>query len=115
MTDDALSPVDEDALRRALDEVQRDPQEAEHFARLLKSKSWAEVARTASYHCQRQNLKLKPWESPPQFGDVVTAHGDPKARDKARRLLDRLLASNLSRYEPNPEAALARVERPPAA
>lgn len=111
--DDELTPADRDALIWATAEARRDPKEAEHLDRLLKGRTWADVARTASYQCQRKNLGLRPWELPPMYGNVEG--GDPKARDKARKLLDRLLACGLSRYEPHPERALAAIERPPAA
>ena len=113
-----LTPIDLDALRRAMAEARRDPQEAAHLARLLKDhdnpaedRPWIDVAKSAAYHCQVENLKLRPWELPPMHGAVDNPRGNAQGREKARKLLDRLLAAGLSRFEPNPEVALAAIEQ----
>jgi hypothetical protein len=115
-----LTKIDEDALRRAVDQARREPMKAEQLDGIEKQSGRIEAQMTSAYHCQVRNLKLKPWESPPMHGDVVNARsGD--GRDKARELLDRLLAANLSRFEPNPLQALQAIEArahgdlPPAA
>jgi len=67
-----------------------------------------------SYSCQRCNLKIKPWESPPLYGDVAPNDN----HSGGRVLLERLQALNLSRYEPDPLKAIAEAEAqhpPPAA
>jgi hypothetical protein len=103
-----LSPVDQDALRRALNEARREPSRAGQLARMEKNQGLLAAQMQAAYGCQTRNLKLKPWESPPMFGDVEG--GDASARDKARELLDRVLATGLSRYEPDPVGALQAIE-----
>lgn len=84
-----ITPADQDALRRAMDEAKRDPAEAKHLAHLLEDRDWTDVAQSAAYHCQTRNLKLKPWESPPMFGDVDNPRGGGE-RVRARELLDKL-------------------------
>ena len=68
-------------------------------------RSWVEVAEFASYCCQCRALNLKPWQSPPCHAD----EDDANPRDeKARALLRRMLRAGVSRYDPDPMAALER-------
>jgi hypothetical protein len=83
---------------------------AKQLAQIEKASGSFEAKRQAAYNCQTNNLKLKPWESPPMWGDV--RGGDASARIKARELLGKLLAAKLSRYEPDPVSALAAIEAP---
>ena len=80
-----------------------DPERAEQLRQMLVDRSWREVAEFASYHCQASALNLKPHEEPPSVAD----ENDPEERDKgAQRLLRRMLAAGLSRFDPDPVAAL---------
>jgi hypothetical protein len=115
--DDEMSPVDREALDRAIALVQasKDPGRREQIAQMLSEDPWIEAAHFASFHCQCKALALRPWNSPPAYGDV----GDDAA---AAALLKRLLDNNLSRWEPNPIAALQALDEarahgdlPPAA
>ena len=96
--DDDLTEADREALGRAL--------ALEGVPQVEQQRAWFDRARAAAYHMQLKNLRLKPWESPPMYGDVER----PRAQPGAAELLARLLAANLSRYEPDPIEALARVE-----
>jgi len=60
----------------------------------------ARDGKAAAYSLQMDNLKLKPWENPPMYGDVSNADA------KARRLLKRMLDAGVSRYHPDPLAAI---------
>ena len=83
----------------------RDPATKEQLEWKLEREPWREVAEFAAYHCQYQALNLKPWESPPCWVD----EDDPDERDKAARaLLSRMLTAGVSRYHPDPLAALGR-------
>lgn len=112
-----LSPVDHDALRRAVEQTRRDPMRAEQLAGIEQDHGLLKAQMQAAYHCQTNNLKLRPWESPPMYGNSGSGDG----RVRARELLTRLLTCGLSRYEPDPIGALAKVEArehgelPPAA
>lgn len=69
-----------------------------------------EAAKFAAYCAQIDNLALRPWQSPPCFAER------PNCDAYAVDLLQRLLAAGLSRWEPDPAGALARIEAsPPAA
>jgi hypothetical protein len=104
-----LSPTDRDALQRAMDEARRDPMRAEQLAGIEADHGLLEAQRTAAYLCQTNNLKLRPWESPPMFGD---AHPGHDGHAGGAELLHRLRRYELSRYEPHPLRALAKVEAP---
>jgi len=81
-----------------------------------------EAGLTAAYSQQVKNLHLRPWQSPPcwidpaDVEDIIAAgpgEDDTHGRYDAARLLKRMLAAGLSRFEPDPAGALLRV--PPAA
>ena len=100
-----LSDIDRDALERALEKAKAD--EPDRIERKLERKGWIEAATSAAYGCQRRALGLKPWQSPPMYGD---AHPDHNGHTDAAVLLKRLLDAGLSRYEPDPIGALAAIE-----
>jgi hypothetical protein len=106
-----ISEVDREALDRALRVVNRIAPAiiVEAVASLLENSSWFDAARYAAFHCQYQSLDLRPWqECPCDVTDPDTIEPDDPY---AQMLLRRLLAAGLSRFEPEPEVALAR--RPP--
>lgn len=100
--------VDHEALTRALALVRADadPLRREQIEGMLKgdkelglpARSWFECAHFAAYHAQVNALGLKPWQSPPMF-----------ARDEGLVLLKRMLAAGLSKFEPDPVAALGKI------
>jgi hypothetical protein len=71
-------------------------------------RSFEEIGRFAAYHCQRRSLRLKPWETAPcdagphRDSDADDSHGYAAAA----ALLERMSAVGLSRYEPDPIAAI---------
>lgn len=103
-----LSPIDRDALARAL----AIEQAGDEPGRRDQGRDWFEAATSASYACQRRALGLRPWQSPPCYGD---AHPGHDGHADAAVLLQRLLDAGLSRWEPDPLQALAQAEAPPPA
>lgn len=102
---DGLDPVDRDALTRAMEIAARDPDRAEQLQEMLAKQPWVEVAEFAAYVCQCRALGLKPGDEPPCAADP----DDPDDRSPgARLLLRKMLHAGVSRYEPDPAAALAR-------
>jgi hypothetical protein len=98
--------IDTDALRRCLLIVMRDPRDQSNWQELLASQEWYEVARRAAYRAQCAALALRPWQEPP----CVVSEDDPNERDpNAQNLLRRMLAAGLSRFEPDPLAALEQA------
>jgi hypothetical protein len=63
---------------------------------------------------QARSLDLPPWQPRPYSINIATALREPFNAPHGRRegaeLLKKLLALGLSRYEPDPMAAIARVE-----
>ena len=115
--DPTLSAVDREALARAVELARAESAATrEQIDAMLRSRAWEEVARFAAYCCQDRALRLKPWMSPPCWlrtdADVMAALATPPpdlGGDRAAgQLVERLLAAGLSRYEPDPETALAR-------
>jgi hypothetical protein len=109
-----LSKIDRDALERAvaIALASDEPGEREQIAGKLR-RDWFEAATFAAYGCQVRALGLKPWQSPPCYGD---AHPGHDGHADAAVLLKRLLDAGLSRWEPDPVGALSAIEaRPPAA
>ena len=102
-----LTPADEDALRRAFAEACRDPVRAKQLAQKAKDEGLIEPQITAAYSCQTNNLKCKPWELPPMYGDAYPGHDGHVG---GALLLKRLLDAGLSRYEPDPLGALSAIE-----
>ncbi len=65
----------------------------------------------AAYGAQIDNLRLRPWESPPCCVDLdAPLHGHPDDL-KAVRLLRRMLALGISRWVHDPLKALAEAEK----
>ena len=106
--------VDRDALERAMQIAQRDPLRAEQLQKKLEDEPWREVAEFAAYCCQIDALSLKPWQDPPVNIDEDADEPNNPARvsnTAARKLLRRMLAAGVSRFEPDPLKALAGAKR----
>lgn len=95
--------VDMDAFHRAMEIAQREPTVPELLKSKLEDEPWTEVAKFAAYHCQRNALGLKPWQSPPMDG------GD--GQKNADALLEKMLAAGVSQFEPDPIRALAKAKK----
>jgi hypothetical protein len=99
---------DREALQRALKLLRSEPEYAAQITAKVEAEGWESAARFASYCLQIDNLGLKPWMDPPCFAED---RPDPEAL----AILIKLVAAGLSRYEPDPVAALARVRAAGAA
>jgi len=104
MSDEVLDDLDQndfDALMRCLEQYPR-PQPGGT------AKQWRESAERACFRVQCESLQLRPWQLPPFVAD----EDDPNERDKAAQaLLRKTLAAGISRYEPDPLAALNKKKR----
>jgi hypothetical protein len=114
-TTHAISEVDQDAFERALAIMLRHRELGRDFKRRLdeREEPWDAIGRHAALVCQVESMGLKPWQVAPC--EVEINQIDPP-RDEHRRTrhasltLERLLNAQLSRWEPDPPAALARIE-----
>jgi hypothetical protein len=116
----SLSAVDRDALKRAMELTQTEPVRARPIADKLKTEGWRSVAEFAASCCQHRALATRPWELAPisvDEDDPIPDGDDHRRTGRAIKLLRRLLAAGLSRYEPQPLEALAKMEaiEPPSA
>jgi hypothetical protein len=101
-SDWTYSDADLDALRRSVRLTMAENQlRREQIEEMLAERPWVEVAEFCSYHLQMRALNLGPWQDPP-------ANGPDDG--EAGALLDRMLDASISQWEPDPVAALAKVE-----
>jgi len=111
-----LSRADRDALWRALTIARAESdEERAHLDHIEGRSGWQEAAESAVYHLQCRALRLRPWEPPPSWirdleADLAAGDDGVSGRYRAARLTQRLLAAGLSRFEPDPLAALAQAE-----
>jgi hypothetical protein len=95
-----VNKVDRQALQRSLKLARAEPEYRDQLECKVEAEGWESAARFASYSLQIDNLGLRPWMDPPCFAEV---RPDPEAL----KILVQLLGAGLSRYEPDPVAALA--------
>jgi hypothetical protein len=104
-----LSAADRSALSRAIALAKEvdEPGRKQQIEYMLEESGWQKTGEFASYGCQMRSLQLRPWEFPPVWihaGDTNPEHAAGAA------LLQRLISNNLSRFEPDPIGALAKIE-----
>ena len=115
-----MRKLDRDAVTRAVEMLRKEsPARSQQIDDKLASEPWEQVARWCAYCCQCNTLRLRIHQSPPCWTDpseirAILAKGDDGiiADYAAARLLQRMLAAGISKYEPDPPAALAKA--PPA-
>jgi hypothetical protein len=114
MTTTGLSRVDLEALERAHEQgCKVSAAYREHLEHIAHQSGWDEAAQSAAYYLQVKNLRLKCWECPPSSCrdsiEVINklTYGSRAKEVKLRR---RLLALNLSLFEPDPQRAIERAE-----
>jgi hypothetical protein len=102
-----LDPVDVEALQKALARCRAGSRaQAWQLDEMFKDRSWQEVAEFAAYSEQITALKLRPWEPPP----CIVSWSNPAPGDEeAAGLLRRMLESGVSRWDPDPLAALDAI------
>jgi hypothetical protein len=111
----AVSALDHDAFTRAIEMMRaKDKLHADQINYKLEHEGFAAAGKFAAYSCQCDGLGVRPWEAPPMDAHDDLAAADPSIygyRPKEIGLLVRLLAAGLSRFEPDPLAALQKVKR----
>jgi hypothetical protein len=117
---EALSDLDRRALELAIKiDRQRNKACRLQLDDKLKTEAWIEVARFAAHRCQEISLHLAPWQCwPPSrvaVDDVDKPGYEHRGIGQSAALLRRMLAAGVSRYHPDPLAALAAAPRRDAA
>jgi hypothetical protein len=116
-----LTDVDREALVRSIRLARaQNPQQCNQIDAMLIDEGFWRAARFASYCCQDTKLELKCWETSvcwlrdrdpnALLRSLKGKRSDQNGHRRAARLLRRLLKNGLSRFEPDPLAALERVE-----
>jgi hypothetical protein len=90
---------DRDALYAAIDIVRRHPERWREFQGLVLSRGWLGAALVCVFDCQWRSLRLRWGEQPPCVAST-------RGKGRAARLLRRMLKRGISRYHPNPLAAI---------
>jgi hypothetical protein len=113
-----MTPNDIAALKLAMDKMTRDPLRAVQIESKLKEEPWIDVAAFASYVMQMDNLRLDPADNPPCWiDDPDEALAGPNddawhyGAHQAARLLKRMMALGISKYHPDPLAAIRDAEK----
>jgi hypothetical protein len=110
-----MREIDLNALERALVACRAEgAARAKQLDSKLRDEPWEEVAQFASYCAQGRALDLMPWQSPPCHANLRALSepfGDPRAARESAELLKKMRALGLSRFEPDPLAAIAEAER----
>jgi len=100
-----IDEIDRIALEAAMVKAaEEDPSRGEQLAgKLASGEPWEEVAAFAASCCQSRALRLKPWQEPPCVCDEDDAND---RSPEGRKLLRQMLRAGVSRYAPDPMAAL---------
>jgi hypothetical protein len=104
---------DRDALRRAMEICRAEsPGRSRQLDAKLKDEPWEEVAKFAAQCCQSRALRLFPWQDPPCWGaGCIGFDPDPDAV----KMLQQMLDLKISRWHPDPLAAIQEAKRKGAA
>lgn len=108
------------ALELALAQTLAEPDRVEQITSKLQDEDRMSVAEFCAYHRQCNTLNLEPWESPPCWIDdpdevlaeTYRSWGDAENERPAAILLQKMLALGISKYHPDPLAAI-EAARPP--
>jgi hypothetical protein len=112
MSDDLadVDPTDITALELAVEQTLRERSDwGMQISCKIAEEGWRQAAEFAASHRQTIALHLKPWQLPPS--DVVESDAHDPLRAEAVRLLHKMLAHGVSRYDPNPLAAIAAAKK----
>jgi hypothetical protein len=110
-----LSETDRAALTLAIERARtQDAGFAQQIDRMLADTDWMEVGMFLAACCQRQTLRLKPWQIPPcRIRDPDhpdrsrdRRYGQMDGRYDAARLLRQMYDLGISRWHPDPLAAI---------
>jgi hypothetical protein len=93
---------DQEALQLAIERCRAEDAERDRqIVRMLGERPWRRVAEFAAYSCQMVNLKLQPWDFPPCWVEP-----DDYRHRQAAKLLREMLEAGVSKYHPDPLAAI---------
>ena len=118
----AATDADKQALTRCIEIFRaRGQTDAEYIAEKLEREGFPAAGRFASYSAQMDSLHLPPWMFPPCFIDdsdvdkLIAAGDDSHGKHAAAKLVARLRELSISKYHPDPLAAIKTAKRDAAA
>ena len=107
-----MTRIDRRALRLAIEVCRREPGRDEQITAKLKTETWESVGRFCSTVAQGRKLDLKPWQLCPC--DVLPAEVETSPphhqAHAAFELQRRMLRLKISKFHPDPLAAIAEAE-----
>ena len=113
------SRIDRAAFDLAIETARQDPAQCRRIDdQLARGEDYAKVGEAAAYHCQIEALALMPWQDPPCYADLSALdrpYGDARAAREGAELALRMQRLGISRWHPDPAAAIAAAERRAAA
>ncbi len=119
-----MNPIDRAALELAIEVTRNESaarrQQVDDFlSSPLWIRPWFDVATFCASCAQSRRLNLPPWQPPPcNIGNIAAALNDldpQRGYRAAARLLQRMLDAGVSRWHPDPLAAIAEAEQRQAA
>jgi hypothetical protein len=111
-----LSKADREAMVLAIEVVRAEsPASRAQIDDKLATEPWEAVGHFAAYSAQDRALKLRPWETPPVWivdlaASLTRPPDDHRGERRAAELLKNMVASGVSRFHPDPLAAIEAAE-----
>jgi hypothetical protein len=107
-----MTRADRAAMKLAIQQYARlSVADAAQIRDKLASEDWESVGRFAAYGMQMRTLRLRPWEITPSWVDDLDAAlakpPGPHGERRAAEFVKRMRAAGISRFHPDPLAALA--------
>jgi hypothetical protein len=93
---------DSACLDAAITIVRRHPERWRQFQGLVLERGWQAAAKVCVFDCQVRSMRLPPWRE-----NEIPCIASSRGKGRAAKLLRRMLKRGISRYHPNPLAALA--------
>jgi hypothetical protein len=113
-----INQTDLVALRKSLAimRASSDPADGQYVAMHLQDERWDEVAANCAHTLQSRSLALKPWQVPPcHITDIAASlevpENDHRGFRPAARMLRRMLALGVSKFDPDPVRAISDAEQ----
>src|SRR3974390_1582598 len=111
-----MKKIDREALELAIEQTRAEDDRREQIEQMIKEDTFWEVGTFAAYHRQCDVLQLKPWQDPPCHIDLDEHEGGDVRRqisgyDQAAKLLREMFALGISRWHPDPLAAIEKAKK----
>jgi hypothetical protein len=108
-----MNRTDRAALQLAIEHARAEspPDVPSQIDLMLQDRDFWEVAMFAADCAQTKALRLKPWQIAPRWASPDDVTAATTERREAAKLLRKMLATGVSRYHPDPLAAIEEAKR----